>query len=131
MFAYYTGNFISRSTLHSQILSQAYAPTLIQLANLCLWLLNLKYQYLTSFYPVFFFLVWCGFPSGTAYSNFLYLANARTKLDCDFGLHYTERELTVNLLLIANDLGSLAAAMIGFAVQAIYYPHTLYNPPNR
>jgi hypothetical protein len=46
-------------------------------------------------------MLWCGLPGGTAYSNFLYLANTRTKLDCDFKLHYTERELTVNLLLIA------------------------------
>jgi hypothetical protein len=84
----------------------------------------------TDFYPVFFFLVWCGFPGGTAYSNFLYLANTRTNLDCDFNLHYTERELTVNLLLISNDLGVFFAGALAFAFQANYYPDTLYNPPN-
>ena len=101
LFGYFTGSFISRSTLHSSLLTRAYTPTLLQLVNLVLWLFNLKFGFLTSFYPCFFFMLWCGLPGGTAYSNFLYLANTRTKLDCDFKLHYTERELTVNLLLIA------------------------------
>jgi hypothetical protein len=68
-------------------------------------------------------------PSGTAYSNFFYLANSRTNLDCDFQLHYTERELTVNLLMIANDLGILFSGIIGFGVQTYFFPDTLVNPP--
>lgn len=131
MFAYYTGSFISRSTLHSSILSKAFTPTTVQLANFLLWCYNLKYQLVTDFYAIFFFLIWCGFPGGTAYSNFFYLANTRTNLECDFGLHYRERELTVNLLLFANDAGILLAGLLGFAVQAWYFPETLYNPPNR
>lgn len=55
---------------------------------------------------------------GTAYTNFFYLANTRTNLPCDFNLHYTERELTVNMLLFANDLGIFFAGIIGFLVQA-------------
>lgn len=116
MIAYYAGSFISRSTLHSSILSRAYTPTLIQLFNLTLWIYNLQYNLFTDFYPVFFFMIWCGFPGGTAYSNFFYLANTRTNLDCDFNLHYTERELTVNLLLISNDLGIFFAGAIGIAI---------------
>jgi hypothetical protein len=53
---------------------------------------------------------------GTAYTNFFYLANTRTNLECDFNLHYTERELTVNMLLFANDLGIFFAGIIGFLV---------------
>lgn len=131
MFAYYTGSFISRSTLHSSILSKAYTPTLAQSINFVIWIYNLKYEFLTDFYQTFFFLVWCGFPGGTAYSNFFYLANTRTSLSCDFRLHYTERELTVNLLLFANDLGIFFAGILGFIIQAYYFPYTLYNPPNR
>lgn len=130
MFAYYTGSFISRSTIHSSVLSKASTPTLVQLFNLIFWVFNLKYSLVTNFYLVFFILVWCGFPGGTAYSNFFYLANTRTNLPCDFGLHYTERELTVNLLLFANDLGIFFAGVIGFAVQAYYFQETLYNPPS-
>ena len=122
MIAYYTGSFISRSTLHSSILSRASTPTIVQVVNMCLWVLNCKYQVVTDFYCVFFIMIWCGFPGGTAYSNFFYLANSRTNLDCDFHLHYTERELAVNLLFLANDLGILLAAVIGFTVQAYYFP---------
>jgi len=130
MIAYYAGSFISRSTLHSSILSKSYTPTLAQLVNLTIWTYNLQYQLFTSFYPVFFFMIWCGFPGGTAYSNFLYLANTRTNLDCDFQLHYTERELTVNLLMISNDLGVFFAGIITVAVQALYFPDILDNPPS-
>eukprot|EP00347_Sterkiella_histriomuscorum_P003594 403363688 len=129
MIAYYAGSFISRSTLHSKILSRSYTPTLAQLVNITFWIYNIKYEVMTEFYPTFFFMIWCGFPSGTAYSNFFYLANTRTNLDCDFDLHFTERELTVNLLFLANDLGIFFAGIIGFIIQAQYYPETLYNPP--
>lgn len=122
MIAYYTGSFISRSTLHSSILSRASTPTIVQVVNMCLWVLNCKYQVVTDFYCVFFIMIWCGFPGGTAYSNFFYLANSRTNLDCDFHLHYTERELAVNLLFLANDMGIFLAAVIGFTVQAYYFP---------
>ena len=74
-------------------------------------------------------MIWCGFPGGTAYSNFLYLANTRTNLECDFNLHFTERELTVNLIFLANDLGIFFAGVIGFLIQAQYFPETLENPP--
>ena len=95
-----------------------------------LWLFNLQYRLLTDFYSVFFFMLWCGLPGGTAYSNFLYLANTRTKLECDFKLHYTERELTVNLLLIAQDVGIVVAAILGIYIQGQWYPETLDNPPS-
>ena len=75
-------------------------------------------------------MLWCGLPGGTAYSNFFYLANTRTELECDFHLHYTERELTVNLLFFSLDLGNFFAGMIGFGALAYYFPDTLYNPPN-
>jgi hypothetical protein len=131
LIAYFAGSFISRSTLHSSILSRAYTPTVIQLVNMIFWLLNLKYALVDNFYAVFFLTIWCGFPGGTAYSNFLYLANTRSNLKCDFNLHFIERELTVNLLLISNDLGMLMAGVLGFVIQANYFPDTLYNPPNR
>ena len=40
-----------------------------------------------------------------AYINFLFLANADTDIDCDMQLISYERELAVNLLLIAYDMG--------------------------
>lgn len=116
MFAYYIGSFISRSTINSRVLSFAATPTLFQLVNFVFWFNNLKFELITSFYGVFLILIWVGFQGGTAYSNFFYLANARTNLPCDFNLHYTERELTVNLLLLSNDLGILFSGLIGFLI---------------
>ena len=102
----------------------------MQLFNAILWLVNLRLQLVTDFYQVFLVMVWCGFPGGTAYSNFFYLANTRTNLPCDFGLHYRERELTVNLLLFASDLGPFFAGALSLAVLALWFPSVLYNPPN-
>ena len=61
-------------------------------------------------------MIWVGAQGGTAYTNFFYLANTRTGSKFDFNLHYTERELCVNLLLFANDLGILFAGVIGFFI---------------
>mmetsp|Transcript_41045 Transcript_41045/g.39550 ORF Transcript_41045/g.39550 Transcript_41045/m.39550 type:complete len:195 (+) Transcript_41045:319-903(+) len=130
MLAYYAGSFVSRSTLQSKVLSWAFTPTIFQMVNMVLWFYNLRYEFATSFYPVFFFMVWVGMQGGTAYTNFFYLANTKTTLECDFNLHYTERELTVNLLLFSNDIGIFFASIIGFLVQAYYFPNTLTNPPN-
>ena len=48
----------------------------------------------------------------------MYLANAKLKLPCDMNLSYYERELTVNMLLAASDLGNLLA--IGLTVALKY-----------
>lgn len=71
------------------------------MVNVILWIYIIQFEVVTDFYTIFLFMVWCGFPGGTAYSNFLYLANTRTNLECDFNLHFTERELTVNLLFLS------------------------------
>ena len=122
MFAYYIGSFISRSTVQSKVLALSYTPTLFQVVNFVFWWYNLKYEFVTSFYGVFAILVWVGVQGGTAYTNFFYLANTRTNLKCDFNLHYTERELTVNLLLFANDLGILFAGVTAFKIQESFFP---------
>lgn len=129
MFAYYIGSFISRSTIHSKVLSFAATPTIFQMINFVLWWNILQYDLFQSFYIIFALLIWVGVQGGMAYSNFFYLANTRTNLPCDFNLHYTERELCVNLLLLANDLGIIFAGLIGFLIQAQFFPQTLYNPP--
>ena len=49
--------------------------------------------------------MWVGVHSGTSYTNFIDLASTKTNLDCDMHLNNYERELVVNLLLIANMMG--------------------------
>ena len=67
---------------------------------------------------------------GTSYTNFLYLANAKINLPCDMGLAYYERELALNILLIASDLGSFAANLIAFFLKAQQVPQYLLKNPN-
>ena len=57
--------------------------------------------------------------SGSTYTNFLYLANAKVKLPCDMNLMYYERELTVNVLLLASDIGNLFAIVLAFYIKLI------------
>jgi hypothetical protein len=95
-----------------------------------LWIVNLTFGLVTNFYLVFLHLIWVGVMGGTVYTNFFYLANTRTKLKSDFKLHYTERELTVNMLMISNDLGLFFAGISSFIVQAWFFPLVLISPPS-
>lgn len=44
-------------------------------------------------------------------------------------LNFYERELVVNLLLIAQDIGSFLAAVTGFVILQQFYPEMIFNPP--
>jgi hypothetical protein len=44
-------------------------------------------------------------------------------------LNYYERELVVNLLLMANEFGALFATVCGYIVMTYLYPDLLFNPP--
>lgn len=79
-----------------------FGPTLIQIANtfifviFCLW-----FPFISNFNVIFLWCVAIGTQGGTCYTNFMFLANAKTNLDEDLNLNFYERELVVNLLLIA------------------------------
>mmetsp|Transcript_35402 Transcript_35402/g.43284 ORF Transcript_35402/g.43284 Transcript_35402/m.43284 type:complete len:94 (-) Transcript_35402:78-359(-) len=90
-------------------------PTMIQFINVCLWILNLNFQFLSNFNFVFVWLMWIGCQQGTDYTNFLFLANCKTNMAYDMGLNYYERELVCNLLLIANDVGGFFAQVFAYA----------------
>ena len=68
-------------------------------------MLNLEYDLVSDFNTMFIWSMWVGVHSGTSYTNFIFLASTKTNLDCDMHLNYYERELVVNLLLIANMTG--------------------------
>ena len=67
---------------------------------------------------IFALMVLVGGLWGTSYTNFLYLANAKINRDYDMGLSYYERELTLNILLIASDLGVFIAELLAFILKA-------------
>ena len=59
-FAYNFGSVISLSTLQTVTLERPAIPTIIQATNCLLWILNLKYMFLTNFNAVFVWLMWIG-----------------------------------------------------------------------
>lgn len=105
LFAYYMGSFVSLSSVQSLTLEYPWLPTFFQTINLALWCVNIQYRLVESYNLVWVWTVWVGVHSGTSYTNFLFLANTKTNLPCDMRLNYYERELVVNLLLLANDFG--------------------------
>ena len=80
------------------------------------WVANIYYDLLVNFEGIFLVNVAIGGLLGSSYLNFLYLANANfdEHLNVDMGLHFYERELTVNLLLIASDMAKLLALWVSF-----------------
>ncbi len=92
-------------------------------------MINVEYELVTSYNIIFLFTMWVGIQQGTSYTNFLFLANTKTNLQCDMRLSYYERELVVNLLLIANEFGQLIAQVACFAIMMYKYPELLFNPP--
>jgi hypothetical protein len=92
-------------------------------------MLNFKYLFITDFYVIFFWTVYVGAMEGTSYTNFLFLAVTSTTLSCDMKLNYSERELVVNMLLLAQDLGGFFATFLCFAIQMYNNPQVIYNPP--
>ena len=111
-------------------LEYPYIPTYLQAINAVLWILNLKYVFLTDFNLVFCWVMWVGCQQGTDYTNFLFLANCKTNMLYDMNLNYYERELVCNLLLISNDVGGFFASLIGYAYLMYEMPEALFNPPN-
>ena len=92
-------------------------PTLIQFGFFVFWLMNITMGLLENFFIIFIIMVCIGGLWGTSYTNFLYLANAKVRLSCDMNLSYYERELTLNILLIASDVGIFAATLLSFILK--------------
>ena len=54
---------------------------------------------------------------GSMFTSFLFLAVSETDLPCDMGLHFSERELVVNLLFISHTL----ARFLGYLAAYLYF----------
>ena len=128
--AYNLGDLLSLSSLQQVTLEYPMVPTLFQLLNFSFWTVNLLLGFpVANFNFIFLWTLWVGCQGGTSYTNFLFLANTKTNLNCDMRLSYYERELCCNLLLVAQDLGVFFAAVIGFWVQSYFFTGALYDPP--
>lgn len=113
--AMFIGSFVLMAYVQKIVFIRPTLPTLIQLAFFVFWVFNIQYQLVTNFYLIFVLMIAVGGLLGTDFTNFIYLANAKLSKDCgDMGIMYYERELTVNLLLAANDAGILLALTLSY-----------------
>ena len=112
--AMFTGNFIFMAYVQEITLMRPSLPTIIQLGFFIFWLINATLSFVENFSLIFLIMMAIGGLRGTEFTNFLYLANAKVKLPCDMNLMYYERELTVNILLVASDIGNFFATISAF-----------------
>ena len=80
--------------------------------------MNFIFGLIEDFFLMFFIMMLVGGLWGASYTNFLYLANAKISLSCDMGLTYYERELALNILLIASDFGMFVATLLAFILKS-------------
>jgi hypothetical protein len=120
--AYCLGDIIGLSSIQTLSIVYPEGPMLIQIINLVLFSLNQYYQVITNFNFIFVWCIWIGMQAGICYTNFMFLANAKTNLKEDLNLNFYERELVVNLLLISMDIGNFFAAVLSFGVMQYSFP---------
>ena len=123
------GNFIFMSIVQKIIFQRPTLPTIIQFGFFVFWFINLVFGVIENFFLTFLVMMLVGGLWGASYTNFLYLANAKIKLGCDMGLTYYERELTINILLIASDIGVFAAILLAFILKSQHNPELILHSP--
>ena len=104
-------------------------PTIVQFGFFVFSFFNLIFRLIEDFILTFIFMMLVGGLQGACYTNFLYLANAKIKLSCDMGLTYYERELALNILLIASDVGMFAAILLAFILKSQQVPELILHNP--
>lgn len=99
------GNLIFSAYVQSYSLIYPTLPVYFQAINVILWTLNVIFWFVSDLRLLFIWMMFIGGISGASFTNFVFLANAKTNLFCDLQLNIYERELVVNLMLMSDDLG--------------------------
>ena len=107
--AYSIGSFLFMTTVSTATVNRPWFPTVFQALNVALWTINVSYGLVDDFIAIFIWMMFVGALAGTEFVTFLFLAVAKTNLEHDMHLNFYERELVVNLLLMAYDLGTFYA----------------------
>ena len=123
------GNLIFSAYVTAISLMYPFMPVVFQLINACLWLLNVWLWFVQDLRLLFIWMMFIGGLSGASFTNFLFLANAKTDLFCDLKLNIYERELVVNLMLMSDDLGQFYGYFCGFAIVYLLVPDMIFTPP--
>ena len=123
------GNLIFSAYVTAISLMYPFMPVIFQLINSFLWLLNVWTWFVQDLRLLFIWMMFIGGLSGASFTNFLFLANAKTDLFCDLKLNIYERELVVNLMLMSDDLGQFYGYFCGFAIVYLLVPDMIFTPP--
>ena len=89
-------------------------PLQLQIVNVLLWFINYKYTLITNIPITCLWLALTGAIQATPYTNFMFLAIAKTDLYSDLDLKIKEREMVVNMLMIGRNLGHFIALYLRF-----------------
>ena len=129
--ALFLGNVVFMATVQPIACRMPTTLTLLQLGFCLFWIVNDTMQLIKLFPVLFLVMSIIGGLSGASFTNFLYLANIQIisnkdgeseEASMDMGLTYYERELTINVLLMASDLGRLLAAVLTISLKYTFSP---------
>ena len=123
------GNLIFSAYVTAISLAYPFMPVVLQSINTILWLLNVMTWFVQDIRLLFIWMMFIRGLSGASFTNFLFLANAKTDLFCDLGLNIYERELVVNLMLMSDDLGQFYGYFFGLVTMYILVPDIIFTPP--
>jgi len=87
------------------------------------------YGAVDNFFIVFAWMMFVGGIAGSQFLNFLFLAVAKTTHKNDMNLNFYERELVVNLILIAYDIGAFYALYASHVYTIGVQPDLLVHRP--
>ena len=80
--------------------------TTLQLINFCLWFSNSLFLFCESIYVLFALMIFVGLMGGTSYVNVIYLLKNSNKLE------QTDKELSMMILTVFDDIGILSASIL-------------------
>ena len=128
--AYSIGGLLTANYYQSGMLTRPNLPTFMLGVNVLLWLVNMYLRIITSPILLCIWLMIVGGIGNCAFITYMFLACAETPLETDMKLIIYERELVVNLLLIAHDIGIFYGFGLTYWISSTYVHSIIYNPPN-
>jgi len=117
-FCYQVGVFCSRSSLQCFKIKHVWVLTLLQLVFFIFWCINSFTLWISDIIPLWVFMVFVGFMGGASYVNVLYCMRQSEQLDIK------EKELTMVMSTVFNDLGMFLASITALILTTNVYPST-------
>ena len=77
------GNMMLASWVNAFACVYPNMPMILQALNVILWAVNIKYSLVTNIWLTFIWMIFIGGLYGSSFTNFLFLANAKTDLHVD------------------------------------------------